>query len=103
MKSISTQYNASMTLALACLVLSHYPLKEQNNTVLVIESFAGNDPAMYIGLPVLGLVISIVISMHMIKSLWNRTFVNLCNWKVINLAESYAIILFFAIFVFISQ
>jgi hypothetical protein len=95
---ITIKYNIMMSLALIGYVIVLSPLLIDDQTSLLVETICeGNIPAMAI-VSLISIVLSIVISMLIIRSLWNRLFPKLCNWNEINLAESYALSLFFTVF-----
>ena len=95
---ITIKYNIMISLALVGYVFVLSPLLIDDQTPLLVETICeGNIPAIAI-VSLISVVLSIVVSMLIIRSLWNRLFPKLCNWNEINLAESYALSLFFTVF-----
>ena len=75
---------------LLCPILSDTP-------ILVDSLFPENLSLRFIVI-ISSVGLSIPASMYIIRALWNRLFPNLCGWKEINLAESYALSLFLGVF-----
>ncbi len=65
---------------------------------LLIDSLFPESSALKFVLIISSVGLSIPASMYIIRALWNRLFPNLCGWKEINLAESYALSLFLGMF-----
>ena len=95
---ITIKYNIMISLALVGYLFVLSPLLSADQTPLLVETiFEENSPAIAI-VSLISIVLSVVVSMLIIRSLWNRLFPKLCNWYEINLAESYALSLFFTVF-----
>jgi len=95
---VTIKYNILMSLALIGYIVVICPLLIDDETPLLVETITeGNVPAIII-ISFISIVLSIVVSMFIIRSLWNRLFPRLCDWKEITLAEAYALSLFIAVF-----
>ena len=96
---ITFKFNILITFALIAYLVILSPISENNPTPLLVESiFPGNSAAQILA-GLLSITLGMIASLLIIRSLWNRLFPHLCGWKEINLAESYAISIFVAMFV----
>ena len=95
---VTIKFNVAMTFAFFGYAVIVSPVLLDNPTPLMVESFFPDNELLQFLTLLLSFVFSIVISMYIIRALWNRLFPNLCGWKEINLAECYAMSLFLAMF-----
>ena len=93
---ITTKFNVGITFAVIGYFLLLYPILS-DKPIGVDSLFPENLPLRFIVI-ILSIGLSIPASMYIIKALWDRLFPNLCGWKEINLAESYALSLFLGMF-----
>jgi len=93
---ITIKFNIGMTFAVIGYGLLLYPIL--SDTPLLIDSLIPENSALQFIVVILSVGLAIPASMYIIRSLWNRLFPNLCGWKEINLAESYALSLFLGVF-----
>jgi hypothetical protein len=93
---ITIKFNIGMTFAVIGYSLLLYPLL--SDTPLLIDSLIPGNLTLQFIIIILSIGLAIPASMYIIRALWNRLFPNLCGWKEINLAESYALSLFLGLF-----
>ncbi|EDM26176.1 hypothetical protein LNTAR_16553 [Lentisphaera araneosa HTCC2155] len=98
-KPVSIKYNIAMTFAFMAYIIVLAPLTEADSPKLLIEDLGVTNLFVALLAIVLCLIISVFISMLITRSLWNRLISRLSGWQEINLAEAYALSLFFGTFV----
>ncbi len=98
MKEVTIKYNIGITFALIAYVATVSPFMESDPPKTFIDGLLASKPLLALLVAALSIIVSTVVSMFIIRSLWNRLVIKLSGWKEINLAESYALLLFFAIF-----
>ena len=96
--NVTIKFNVGMTFAVIGYGLLLSPIQPNDPMPMLIKLLLPENLVLqYVGL-ILSVSLAILASMYIVKVLWNRLFPNLCGWKEINLAESYAISLFFTLF-----
>jgi len=95
---VTIKYNILITLAMIGYIVVLSPFLEDEETTMLLESMLEGALVPMILLGGVSLVLGVIISMLIIRSLWNRLFPRLCNWSEINLAESYALSVFVMLF-----
>lgn len=96
---VTVKFNILITLALIGYAALVSPILPDDPTPLLVESLFSESIAGQVIVGLLSAILSIIASMYIIRALWNRLFPHLCEWNEINLAESYAISIFGAMFV----
>ncbi len=85
-----------MTFAVIGYCLLLYPILSDEPSL--VDTLFPENPLLRFIVLISSFGLSIPASMYIIRALWNRLFPNLCGWKEINLAESYALSLFLGVF-----
>jgi hypothetical protein len=96
---VTVKFNILITFALIGYAALISPILPDDATPLLVESLFAESLTAQIIVGLLSAILSIIASMYLIRAIWNRLFPHLCEWKEINLAESYAISILAAIFV----
>jgi len=96
---VTVKFNILITFALIGYAALISPILPDDATPLLVESLFTESLTAQIIVGLLSAILSIIASMYLIRAIWNRLFPHLCEWKEINLAESYAILILAAIFV----
>ena len=100
MSKVTISYNIGMTLVFFLYAVFYAPFMPDDETPIMIEGFFEDSPAIAFAIAAIGFTATLVIFMYAIRSLWNRLFPQLCGWKEIGLAESYALGIFVAFLVY---
>lgn len=95
---VTVSFNILMTLAFIGIRIVATPMIPHDTTPLIITHFFPKSLATQVVAVLISLAITIPASMYFIRALWNHLFPQLCGWKEINLAESYALSIFAAAF-----
>ncbi len=95
---VTTKYNILMTLAFLGYIILLSPFLEDDSTPLILDSICGDSVTWTLIISSLSLILSTIVLMMITRSLWNRLFPNLCGWKNLSYAESYALSLIFSMF-----
>lgn len=95
---ITLKFNIGMTFAVIAYALLLSPVLSGDDKPMLIEHFIPDSIALQIVGGLFSVASAVVALMYIVKTLWNRLFPSLCGWKEINLAESYALSLFFGVF-----
>lgn len=90
MKQVTIKYNIGITIVYLLYRLKDYLVTPAEGPILLdpvfeqspLGAFAVIFAIMFVAIPVF---------MYSVRSLWNRIFPQLCGWKEIGLAESYAL------------
>lgn len=98
--NVTVRFNILITLAAIARVFVASPfLPDDETTILFVEALFPNSVLTQLFIVVIAGVLSTIILVYMVRALWNRLFTKLCGWKSISLAESYALSVFFSMFI----
>tara|TARA_Y100000385_G_C12752827_1_gene491704 strand:+ start:130 stop:438 length:309 start_codon:yes stop_codon:yes gene_type:complete len=95
---ITIKYNIAISFALIGYMFLMCPILGDTEAPMLVETLFPDDLILQVTIGIASTVASTIAGMYIIRSLWNRLFPHLCNWKEINLAESYALSIFSTMF-----
>ena len=103
MKEVTVKYNILITLAMIGYMIVSLPWMYSESERMIIDDLADISPIFATVAGIISFVLGIFISMLILRSLWNHLMPKLCGWKELNLAESYALSIFFGTLLFTAQ
>lgn len=100
MNKITTGFNILATILIIILYGFQILFEGAPQTKSLFNILLDKNPLIGLFLAVFALLITVSLSMYVVKELWNRLIVNIFQLKEINYCEAYAIIL---VLVFLSK